>query len=103
MPSLQNIGGRFARDQLAALIRQGTGTMPGFPDKFSPFYVAPPGSMLSSTTSRLVGSFIRRLRVATMTDKNRSTRWTEGAPSGWAMQKSPPNTTLKLMAKFYNA
>ena len=32
MPSLSNIGERFGRDELAALIRQGTGTMPGFPD-----------------------------------------------------------------------
>ncbi|MCH7823394.1 MAG: pyrroloquinoline quinone-dependent dehydrogenase [Acidobacteria bacterium] len=32
VPSLHNLGERFARDELAALIRQGTGTMPGFPD-----------------------------------------------------------------------
>ena len=31
-PSLENIGERFSRDELAAVIRQGTGTMPGFPD-----------------------------------------------------------------------
>ena len=31
MPSLENIGERFSRQELTALIRQGTGTMPGFP------------------------------------------------------------------------
>ena len=31
-PSLENIGERFSRDELAAVIRQGTGTMPGFPE-----------------------------------------------------------------------
>ncbi len=32
VPSLQNIGERFSNDELAAVIRQGTGTMPGFLD-----------------------------------------------------------------------
>jgi quinoprotein glucose dehydrogenase len=31
-PSLENIGSRMSRDEIAALIRQGTGRMPGFPD-----------------------------------------------------------------------
>ncbi|MFN8058004.1 MAG: pyrroloquinoline quinone-dependent dehydrogenase [Vicinamibacterales bacterium] len=31
-PSLEKIGDRFSRDQLAAVIRQGTGRMPGFPN-----------------------------------------------------------------------
>ncbi|HEY7473595.1 MAG TPA: pyrroloquinoline quinone-dependent dehydrogenase, partial [Vicinamibacterales bacterium] len=31
-PSLENVATRFTRDELAALIRQGTGRMPGFPD-----------------------------------------------------------------------
>ena len=30
-------------------------TMPGFPDKYSPFYKAPPGSAISGTTSRITG------------------------------------------------
>ena len=32
VPSLQNVGERFSRDELAAVIRRGTGTMPGFPE-----------------------------------------------------------------------
>ncbi len=31
-PSLENVATKFTRDELAALIRQGTGRMPGFPD-----------------------------------------------------------------------
>jgi quinoprotein glucose dehydrogenase len=31
-PSLHDAGERFSREELAALIRQGTGTMPGFPE-----------------------------------------------------------------------
>ena len=31
-PSLENIGQRHTREQIAALIREGTGRMPGFPD-----------------------------------------------------------------------
>ena len=31
-PSLENVTTKFTRDELAALIRQGTGRMPGFPD-----------------------------------------------------------------------
>lgn len=78
-------------------------TMPGFPDKFSPFYVAPPGSFLSSTTSRVVGGFIRRMRMVTMIDKNRSSRWTGEAPSGWARHKSEPGVASRLTSKFYSA
>jgi quinoprotein glucose dehydrogenase len=31
-PSLEGVGARYSREDLAALIRQGTGRMPGFPD-----------------------------------------------------------------------
>src|SRR6476659_8746697 len=31
-PSLENIGQRHSRDEIATIIRQGTGRMPGFPD-----------------------------------------------------------------------
>ena len=31
-PSLENVGTRLTRDQMAAIIREGTGRMPGFPD-----------------------------------------------------------------------
>ena len=78
-------------------------TMPGFPDKFSPFYSAPPGSLISGTTSRLVGTFIRRMRGVTMRDKNISPRWSEGAPSGWARHRTPPKGAEALTHKFYNS
>ena len=62
-------------------------TMPGFPDKFAPFYKAPPGTVLSSTASRLVGSFVRPLRRMTQRDRNREVRWdqagSDGPPTGW--------------------
>jgi quinoprotein glucose dehydrogenase len=31
-PSLENIGARLSRDEIAAIVRDGTGRMPGFPD-----------------------------------------------------------------------
>jgi hydrogenase small subunit len=65
-------------------------TMPGFPDKFAPFYKAPPGSMVSSTISRLTGSFIRPLRRISQRDRNRETRWdrTGNAPAPWGAPSS---------------
>ncbi len=66
-------------------------TMPGFPDKFAPFYKAPPGTIVSSTASRLVGSFIRPLRRMTQRDRNREVRWdrTGDPPTGWGSYSSP--------------
>lgn len=60
-------------------------TMPGFPDKFSPFYKTPPGSIVSTTMSRGVGMVIRRLRRMSNMHANRETRWdrTGEVPSGW--------------------
>mgnify|MGYP001499278387 CR=1 FL=1 len=65
-------------------------TMPGFPDKFAPFYTAPPGTMVSGTASRLVGSFVRPLRRITQRDRNREVRWDETgqAPIGWGAASS---------------
>jgi len=79
-------------------------TMPGFPDKFSPIYSTPPGSLLSSNTSRVVGGFIRRMRRVAMQDKNRTARW-EGkqAPSGWARYQKEPTGATKLIHKLYNS
>ncbi|MFN2388948.1 MAG: hydrogenase expression protein HypE [Actinomycetota bacterium] len=79
-------------------------TMPGFPDKFSPIYAAPPGSMISSNTSRVTGGFIRRMRRISMADKNRTARW-EGkqAPSGWARYNTEPKGAVKLLHKAYRA
>ena len=61
-------------------------TMPGFPDKFSPFYKSAPGSLVSSTISSTTGAMIRRLRRLSNRELNRETRWqrTGDVPSGWA-------------------
>ncbi|CAN5832468.1 hydrogenase small subunit [soil metagenome] len=77
-------------------------TMPGFPDKFSPFYKAPPGSNISSTLSRGVGGVIRRLRRMSNLHANRETRWDRlgEVPSGWA--HVPAQTAgMKAMQFFY--
>ena len=60
-------------------------TMPGFPDRFSPFYTKPPGSNVSTAASRLMGTFIRPLRQFSQKFLNREPRWDkEGhVPSGW--------------------
>ena len=79
-------------------------TMPGFPDKFTPFYKASPGSKLSSTTSKMVGSIIRPLRMNTNEHLNREVRWdVEGeVPSGWAAEKGEPSGLSKAGHKVYD-
>jgi len=61
-------------------------TMPGFPDKFSPFYKTPPGAAVSTFAARTVGGVIRRLRRLSNREANREHRWdvTGEVPSGWA-------------------
>jgi hypothetical protein len=79
--------------------------MPGFPDKFSPIYEIAPGSMLSSTTSRITGGFIRRMRKISKEDKNRTARWdrdqTDG-PSGFARSHLAPRGARKQINRFYH-
>ena len=60
-------------------------TMPGFPDAFAPFYKAPPGTTISGTASRAVGSFMRPLRRITGRRSNRTPKWgaTGEVPTGW--------------------
>lgn len=60
-------------------------TMPGFPDAFAPFYKAPPGTMMSGTASRMVGSIMRPLRAITNRRRNLTSRWeeTRQVPTGW--------------------
>lgn len=79
-------------------------TMPGFPDKFAPFYERPPGSLLSTNTSRVVGGFIRRLRLLSQKDKMRSSRWddTRDLPSGWGRYDTQPVGSERLMHKIYS-
>jgi hydrogenase small subunit len=78
-------------------------TMPGFPDKFSPFYKAPPGSMVSSNASRLLGSVVRNLRRISQRERNREIRWHDQVPSGWAMEKGGTSLTHKILEVFYEA
>jgi len=64
-------------------------TMPGFPDKFTPFYKEPPGATLSTPTSKNVGKIIRFLRNVSRVHQNRETHWDKvgDTPSGWALQR----------------
>ncbi len=80
-------------------------TMPGFPDKFAPFYKAPPGSKVSSTVSRMVGSFIRPLRMYSNEHLNREVRWDlhKDVPSGWAREKPEPGAVKAIGHKLYDA
>src|SRR5262245_39810214 len=77
-------------------------TMPGFPDKFSPFYKTPPGAIISTTFSRGVGSVIRRLRRLTNRHGNTEVRWDvmNDVPSGWG-RASTPNALDKTVHFFY--
>ena len=78
-------------------------TMPGFPDKFAPFYEAPPGSAVSSNASRTLGFGIRRLRTLSNHNTNREVRWDElyggEVPSGWGDVEKPG--PLKKTVKFF--
>jgi hydrogenase small subunit len=64
-------------------------TMPGFPDKFSPFYKAPPGSDVSGRVSRLSGSFIRPLRRLSQRQLNLEPRWKKSSPAAWSKIDQP--------------
>ncbi len=62
-------------------------TMPGFPDKYSPFYKSPPGSAISGGVSKIYGSGIRRLRRMSMKTGNREPLWDNAheVPTGWGL------------------
>ena len=79
-------------------------TMPGFPDKFAPFYKAPPGSMLSGGMTRVYGSMIRRLRESTLRSRNREPLWdrTGHVPTAYAREQTPASTASKIESFFYN-
>ena len=78
-------------------------TMPGFPDKFAPFYKAPPGSMLSGGVSRTYGAGIRRLRRLTIRADNYEPLWdkTGYVPTAWAREQRTPTTASKVAGFFY--
>ncbi|GIV97356.1 MAG: hypothetical protein KatS3mg057_2013 [Herpetosiphonaceae bacterium] len=77
-------------------------TMPGFPDKFTPFYKPPPGSQVSTMMSRLVGSFVRPLRRISQLERNREPRWKERVPSGWALEYDTTTLTHRTIEFFYH-
>ncbi len=76
-------------------------TMPGFPDAFAPFYVKPPGTMISSNVSRTTGYFIRNLRRFSMLYGNRTPLWNKNGhvPSGWGHVEEP--STLQKVGKYF--
>jgi hydrogenase small subunit len=78
-------------------------TMPGFPDKFAPFYKAPPGSAVSGGIARTYGGVIRRLRRATMRADNFEPLWdrTGEVPTPWAVEQRTPTLGSKAVGFFY--
>ena len=78
-------------------------TMPGFPDKFSPFYKTPPGAIFSTFAARGVGGVVRRLRRLSNREANREHRWDvlQEVPSGWAHVQ--PQTLADRAVKFFYA
>lgn len=78
-------------------------TMPGFPDKYSPFYKPPPGSALSSGMSHTYGAQIRRLRRLSMRSGNREPLWdqTGTVPSPWSSEHSGPSLVDRGVGYFY--
>jgi hydrogenase small subunit len=79
-------------------------TMPGFPDKFSPFYKAPPGSFGSGGATRVYGAAVRRLRRVTMHNRNREPIWdrTGEIPSAFSSEASKPTLGSRLEGFFYS-
>jgi len=78
-------------------------TMPGFPDKYAPFYKAPPGSAISGGISKVYGGAIRRLRRMSMKTGNREPMWdnADEIPSAFAAAKGPRSGTDRFAAYFY--
>jgi hydrogenase small subunit len=76
-------------------------TMPGFPDKFSPFYKTPPGAVVSTFAAKGVGGVVRRLRRLSNREANREPRWDalQDVPSGWAHVQ--PQTLADRTIKFF--
>jgi hydrogenase small subunit len=65
--------------------------MPGFPDKFAPFYKRPPLTTAATTLSRMHGMFTKPLRRVTQLERNREPRWQSAVTTGWAPEYD--NTT----------
>jgi hydrogenase small subunit len=78
--------------------------MPGFPDKFTPFYKEPPGSGPSAAASMLHGRIFRSLRIHTNAHLNRERRWDihHETPSGWGRQHPEPGPVRTLSHRLYD-
>jgi len=78
--------------------------MPGFPDKFTPFYKVAPGSHVSSTASKAVGTSIHSLRLFTNEHLNREVRWDvhKETPTGWARHRPEPGPIRESGHKLYD-
>ena len=102
-----NINKRGALNHLGGCMNIGAPcigcTMPGFPDNFSPFYTKPPGTIVSSTTSKVTGYFIRNLRRFSMMYSNRTPLWNKNnhVPTGWGYVEEA-STLQKVAHYFYN-
>lgn len=76
-------------------------TMPGFPDKFSPFYKEPPGAKFSGAISRMNGTMVSTLRRLSQRQANLTERWKKtGVPSGWG-EVSSMSPLDKVYSFFY--
>jgi len=78
-------------------------TMPGFPDKYSPFYKSPPGSAISGGVSKVYGSGIRRLRRMSMKTGNSEPLWDNAheVPTGWGLAREPKQEPLDKANVFF--
>jgi hydrogenase small subunit len=78
-------------------------TMPGFPDKYAPFYKSPPGSFLSGSVSKVYGGGIRRLRRMSMKSGNSEPIWDNAheVPSAWARAIGGKTPVDRAMGYFY--
>lgn len=75
--------------------------MPGFPDKFTPFYKRPPLTTPASSLSRLHGTFVKPLRRVTQLERNREPRWRSSVPSGWAPEYDNVTVFHRAFEYFY--
>ncbi len=78
-------------------------TMPGFPDKYSPFYKSPPGSAISGGVSKVYGSGIRRLRRMSMKTGNSEPLWdnAQEVPTGWGLAREARQEPLDKVNIFF--
>jgi len=79
-------------------------TMPGFPDKFSPITAMPTDGHFSSTTSRVVGGAIRRMRSASRVDTGTKSRCgASETASGSRRAATVPKTIHRFYSKRHHA